>query len=525
MLFQLLVLAVHRQEVLGIGQGEHEFLPLLAGVAGHMHIVHGFVYDLSAQAQQAVDHLGDHLFVAGNGVGADDDEVPGAYPHIAVAAAGHAGQRAQRLALAAGGDQHDLLRRVPVDHLQINEHPFRRVQVAQFQRHLGVVGHAAAGHRYLAAVLHRQIDHLLDAVEVGSKGGNDNALLGSLAEQVADAFGHLVLGGGEARALRVGGVAQQCQHATAAVLGNGGQIGGAAGKRGVVDLEVAGLDHDTGGTLDGERHRVRNGVVHMDGLDRKAAQLELVLGGDLHKFGAAQQAVLFQLVLDQTNGEPGGVDGQIHLPQQIGQAADVILVAVGDDYALDPVLVLHHIGEIGDDQVDAEHLAVREDQAAVHQQHIPLTLIEGDVLAHFAQAAQGDDPHPGSGGVAAGRIAAPVVRPGIGLRGQCRRRGGRQGRGVLGLGRAGTVTAAFLRGFRRGAAGRGAAGGFFLRYGACLLLCLCHTTSILIRVPEPAARLLQPTRYRDVCCGFVPLSLPASPFRAAISIRFRIRAR
>ena len=203
----------------------------------------------------------------------------------------------------------------------------------------------------------------------------------------------------------------------------------------------------------------------------------------------------------------------------------MILMTVGDDHALDPVFVLHHIGEIRDDQIDAEHLAVRENQAAVHQQHIPLALIEGDVLAHFAQAAQGDDPHPGSGGVPAGRIAAAVIRPGIRLRGGRGRCGSGLGRCILGFGHTGTAAAAFLRRFRRGAAGRGAADGFFLRYWACLLLCLCHTTSILIRVPEPAARLLQPTRYQDVCCGFVPLSLPASPFRAAISIRFRIRAR
>ena len=67
MLFQLLVLAVHRQEILGPGQGEHQLLLLLAGVAGDVDIIHALVDDLCAQQQQTVDDLGHALFVAGDG--------------------------------------------------------------------------------------------------------------------------------------------------------------------------------------------------------------------------------------------------------------------------------------------------------------------------------------------------------------------------------------------------------------------------------------------------------------------------
>ena len=50
--FQLLVLAVHRQEVLGRGEGQNELLLLLAGVAGHMHVVHGFINDLGPSSSR-----------------------------------------------------------------------------------------------------------------------------------------------------------------------------------------------------------------------------------------------------------------------------------------------------------------------------------------------------------------------------------------------------------------------------------------------------------------------------------------
>ena len=99
MLFQLLIFAVHGQEVLGLGQGEHQLLLLLTGVTGNVHIVHALVDDLCAQQQQTVDDLGHALFVAGDGVCRDDDEVAGAYTHLTVAAGGHTAQRAQGLAL------------------------------------------------------------------------------------------------------------------------------------------------------------------------------------------------------------------------------------------------------------------------------------------------------------------------------------------------------------------------------------------------------------------------------------------
>ena len=49
MLFELLVLAVHRQEILGLRQSKHELLLFLTGVARNVHIVHALVNDLCTQ--------------------------------------------------------------------------------------------------------------------------------------------------------------------------------------------------------------------------------------------------------------------------------------------------------------------------------------------------------------------------------------------------------------------------------------------------------------------------------------------
>ena len=190
-------------------------------------------------------------------------------------------------------------------------------------------------------------------------------------KQAAHAFGHRLLGGGETGALGVGGIGQQRQHAAAAVLSNGGKVGdGVARKRRVVDLEVAGVQHDAGRALDREGERVRDAVVDMDRFDRKAAELDFLARADLVEDGAGSKAVLLELVLDQTDGQAGRINRHIELFEQVGQRANVVLVPVGDEQALDAVLIFEHIGEVGDHEVDAEHLFVREDEAAVDKDHV-----------------------------------------------------------------------------------------------------------------------------------------------------------
>ena len=306
----------------------------------------------------------------------------------------HAGQRTQRLALAAGGDEHDLLRRVLVDFVNRDKHIIRRVQVAQLAGHLSVGDHAAPTDGDLAARLNRQIDDLLHAVDVGGERCHDDAALTGLGKQAAHAFGDGLLSGGEARALCVGGICQQRQHTLAAILGNRGQVGHCvAGQRRVVDLEVAGVDDHARRAVDGEGQRVRDGVVDVDRLNGEAAERDLLARADLMEDRAGRKAVLLELVLDKTNRQLGGVDRHIEFFEQVRQTADVVLMTVGDEQALDAVPVLEHVGEVRDDQIDAEHIGIREHKAAVNEDHVALALIQRNVLADLAEAAQRADVH------------------------------------------------------------------------------------------------------------------------------------
>ena len=85
------------------------------------------------------------------------------------------------------------------------------------------------------------------------------------------------------------------------------------------------------------------------------------------------------------------MDGHTHLLHEVGDAADVILVAVGEEEAAQLVLVLDEICGVGNDRVNAVHIVLREAHAAVDHDHIPAVFQHGDILADLVEAAQRND--------------------------------------------------------------------------------------------------------------------------------------
>ena len=243
---------------------------------------------------------------------------------------------------------------------------------------------------HLPAVLGGHGDHLLDAVHIGGKGGDDDALV-TAPEEGVKGGAHAPLALGVAGALHVGGVAQQGQDPLLPQLAQPGQIDHAALDGGGVDLEVAGVDHGADGALDGEGHGVGDGVVDVDELHRELARLHHLAGLAGDELGLVQEPVLLQLQLHQTGGHAGGVDGGVDAAQQVGDGADVVLVAVGEEDAPDLVLVLDEIGEVGDDHVDAVHVVVGEAHAHVHHDDVAAVLVYRQVLADLVETAQRDD--------------------------------------------------------------------------------------------------------------------------------------
>ena len=130
-----------------------------------------------------------------------------------------------------------------------------------------------------------------DTVHVGGEGGDDDPLL-TAPEEGVEGGAHAALGAGVARALHVGGICKEGKHPLLAQLAQTAQVHHAPLDGGGVDLEVAGVDAGARRALDGEGHRVGDGVVHVDELHSKPPCLHRLprLAGD--ELGLVCQVVL-----------------------------------------------------------------------------------------------------------------------------------------------------------------------------------------------------------------------------------------
>ncbi len=272
----------------------------------------------------------------------------------------------------------------------VDQGVFGDVHIAQLRADLDDVFHAPAGDGHFAAVFHGGVDGLLHAVDVGGKGGHDDALVAA-GEQLVEGAADGALGLGVAGTLHIGGVAQQGQHALFAQLAEAAQVDDLAVDGRGVDLKVAGVDDGAHFGADGEGGGIGDGVVHVDELHLEFARFHALAcfhGGDL---GLAGQSVLFQLQLDQARGQAGAEDGHVDLAQHIGDGADVVFVAVGDEQAPDAVGIFHQIGHVGNDHVHAVHIVAGEGHAAVHHDDVAAVFVNGQVLADLVETAKGND--------------------------------------------------------------------------------------------------------------------------------------
>ena len=180
------------------------------------------------------------------------------------------------------------------------------------------------------------VEDLLDARDVAGEGGHDDAAverLHDLAEGLADG----PLGRRVARVLGPRRVRQEADHALLAEPGEDVEVGQLAVHRGVVELEVAGVDDGADRRAQGDAHRVRDGVAdpERDRGERPDLQLVARLHGDQR---VVVELVLLDLVAQQAARQGAGVDRDAReLRQHVRQAADVVLVGVGDQEGPDLV--------------------------------------------------------------------------------------------------------------------------------------------------------------------------------------------
>ena len=230
------VLAVDRDEGLGLGHRQQGLQLALAGVAAHVDRLGARMDDLGALAVQLVDDPADRPLVARDGVGADDDHVAILDAEPLVVAGGHQREGRHGLALRAGRDDADLAVGEPVDLLDVHQDPVGDLEDPQSPGQLDVLAHRPPEGGHLAPAGHGGVDHLLDAVDVAGEAGHHDAVALAGQEDPSQGGPHRALRGGEAGLLGVGRVAQQQADA---LLGGQRPDAGQVGPPAVDRLEVA----------------------------------------------------------------------------------------------------------------------------------------------------------------------------------------------------------------------------------------------------------------------------------------------
>ena len=199
--------------------------------------------------------------------------------------------------------------------------------IPKVRRDLQNIFHAAARDRNLSSVLVRNVQKALKAKGVGRKRCDDDPLAAA-GELAVEAVGDAALRGRKARALDVCGVAQEGKHALVSELAQARKVDHPVFRH-CVDFKVAREDERADRRFDREGHRVGNGVVHMDEFDLEAPGLHDLARLVRKELDLALEMMLLQLELHKPGCQPRTMDRAVELLHGIGNAADVVLMAVG----------------------------------------------------------------------------------------------------------------------------------------------------------------------------------------------------
>ena len=311
-------------------------------------------------------------------------------------AAGDTAQGSKGLPLAAGHQQQGFAVGQVANLLDRHEQFIRAAHVAKLARLGDHVEHGAAQQTDLAAMLHRQLEDHRDPVGRAGKGGENHPAFGitNVAIEVGE---HGPLRRRETGQLGVGGITEKAQHPLLAVVGHALDVEILAIDRGVVEFEVAGEDHHASGGGNRQGEAVGEGVGVADELHLEVLpNLHHVAWRDGLEDRAIHHARFLHLAREHGEGQTGPIDHRNReVLEVVGNATDVIFMAVGHDHAANPLLVFAQIAGIGQHHVDAMHAIAGEGEAAIHQHQVIAVFKNAGVFADLMQTTEGNHPQGG----------------------------------------------------------------------------------------------------------------------------------
>ena len=188
-------------------------------------------------------------------------------------------------------------------------------------------------------------------------------------------------------ALRIRTVGKEKQNTLVAELGEAAKICHLPIDRRIVELEIARMDDHADGGLDRQPNCIGDGVVDTNKTDAEAADVDDIPRH--HRVQIARiNAVFLETPFENPERQTRPVDGYGNLLHHIGQCPDMILVPVRQNNRLDLIPVLDQIGNIRNDEVDAEHILLREHEPGVHNENLIIHADGSHVLSDLAKTAK-----------------------------------------------------------------------------------------------------------------------------------------
>src|SRR5258707_15896459 len=130
---------------------------------------------------------------------------------------------------------------------------------------------------------------------------------------------------------------------------------------------------------------------HADKLDAEYANLNHVPRFNAMQKGVAEQVMFFKLALGESGREVRTVNRNVEFLQNVGQRAEVVLVAMSEHDGRDAIAVLFQEVEIRYADVDAIGCLFRKAHARVEDDHVILVTHCHAIHSKLADAAERND--------------------------------------------------------------------------------------------------------------------------------------
>ena len=353
--------------------------------------------DVDAAGGERVLHGADRQLVAGDLLRRIDHAVAALQLEVLVAAAGDPAERGGGFTLRAGADDQQLARIEPRRGIE-RQHRREVFQIARRPRDAEDAVHRPPDDAHLPPGLERHLAERVEPRRIRREGRNEHTAGLARADDLEQSVAHPRFGAARLGVEHVGRIADHRQHALVADRLHLRRSRRRPHLRLVVELPVAGVEDAAERRVDDETVPFGNRVRHRGVAELEVAERQRPAHRDDVELDLLVDALLDQLAADEAGGERRRVQRHAEVGGEIGDRADMVLVAMRQDDAEQVVAPLLDERQVGQDQVDAGVRRIGEGHAEVDHHPLAAAAVEVDVHADLTRPAKGQEDQFVAGG-------------------------------------------------------------------------------------------------------------------------------